>query len=111
VLSEAAFGPELATVKASKFVAADDPLIDPRTVGYVEPYIKPLGITSMLDTAIQVSGVTLGLLCFEHVFLFQHKTAYEIEFAAQLADKIGLALFARRRREAEAALRDSELRF
>ncbi len=111
VLPESAFGPELATVKASKFVAADDPLIDPRTAGYVEPYIKPLGITSMLDTAIQASGVTLGLLCFEHVGPAHRWETDEIEFAAQLADKIGLALFARRRHEAEAALRDSELRF
>lgn len=67
VLTESEYGPEFRTLKAAKYVDADNPLTDPRTAGYVETYVKPLGITSMLDVAIQASGHTFGLICFEHV--------------------------------------------
>jgi hypothetical protein len=102
ILSDKDFGSEIAFLKASKYVAADDPLTDPRTRGYVEPYLKPLGITSMLDAVIQASGQHLGLLCFEHVNKPHSWTRDEIAFACQLADKIGLAIISRMRRQAEA---------
>jgi PAS domain S-box-containing protein len=90
-LSEKEFGAEIAIIKASRYVNADDPMNDPRTAGYVEPYIKPLRITSMLDVAIQSSGRSFGLLCFEHVDQPHHWTQDEIAFARQLADKIGIS--------------------
>jgi diguanylate cyclase (GGDEF)-like protein/PAS domain S-box-containing protein len=108
ILSDKDFGNEIAFLKASKYVAADDPLTDPRTRGYVEPYLKPLGITSMLDAVIQASGQHLGLLCFEHVNKTHSWTRDEIAFARQLADKIGLAIVSRKRRQAEAMTRTME---
>ncbi|MDO8878082.1 MAG: EAL domain-containing protein [Pseudolabrys sp.] len=107
-LSEKEFGAEIAILKASKFVNADDPLNDPRTAGYVEPYIKPLRITSMLDIVIQSSGRNFGLLCFEHVDQAHHWTQNEIAFARQLADKIGISIISRIRRQAEEALRQRD---
>ena len=99
VLSDKEFGRELAILRDAKYVAADDPLTDPRTKGYVEPYLEPMGITSMLDTVIQAGGVNLGLLCFKHVGKDHHWEADEIAFANQLADKVRLAIISRRRRE------------
>src|SRR4029077_3479060 len=49
VLAEAQFHNEFDALKRAPYVAADDPLTDPRTAGYVEAYLKPLGITAMLD--------------------------------------------------------------
>jgi PAS domain S-box-containing protein len=111
ILSEDDFGDEIAVIKASRYVAADDPLTDPRTRGYVEPYLKPLGITSMLDAVVQASGQHFGLLCFEHVNKAHSWTRDEIAFACQLADKIGLAIVSRMRRQAEEEVRRSEEKY
>ncbi|HUE47174.1 MAG TPA: PAS domain-containing protein, partial [Aestuariivirgaceae bacterium] len=108
ILSDKDFGDEIAAVKASRYVAADDALSDPRTKGYVEPYLRPLGITSMLDAVIQASGQHFGLLCFEHVDKAHSWTRDEISFACQLADKVGIAVISLKRRQAEAALRRRE---
>jgi diguanylate cyclase (GGDEF)-like protein/PAS domain S-box-containing protein len=108
ILSGEDFGDEIAAVKASRYVAADDALTDPRTRGYVEPYLKPHGITSMLDAAIQASGQHFGLLCFEHVNKAHSWTRDEIAFACQLADNVGLAVTSLKRRQAEAMTRTME---
>ena len=81
VLSEAEYRSEFAALKKVRFVDADDPLTDPRTAGYVEGYIKPLRITSMLDAVIEVSGRRLGLLCLEHVGSPHHWERDEVAFA------------------------------
>ncbi len=110
MLHEHEYANEFRAPKASPYFDANDALTDPRTAGYVETYLKPLGITSMLDTVIRASGRNLGLLCFEHVNTRHDWGADEILFAAQLADKISLALVSRARNETEAKLRASEAR-
>ena len=92
VLTEDQFRNEFAALKRSPYVDAHDALTDPRTAGYVESYLRPLRITSMLDAVVQLSGRRLGLLCLEHVERAHHWEPDEIEFACRLADKIGLAL-------------------
>jgi PAS domain S-box-containing protein len=97
VLKESQFANEFRALKLARYVDAHDPLTDPRTAGYVESYLKPLGITSMLDVVIQVSGRHKGLLCFEHVGQAHRWQADEIAFACQLADKLGLCIAHRER--------------
>lgn len=97
VLNESQFGNEFRALKLARYVDAHDALTDPRTAGYVEGYLKPLGITSMLDVVIQVSGRHMGLLCFEHVGRTHRWQADEIAFASQLADKLGLCIAHRAR--------------
>ncbi len=108
VLREQDFRSEFEALRHARYVDADDPLTDPRTTGYVETYLKPLGITSMLDAVVEVSGRSLGVLCFEHVARAHHWEQDEIAFACHLADKLGLALMTRKRLETEADLRASE---
>jgi diguanylate cyclase (GGDEF)-like protein/PAS domain S-box-containing protein len=108
VLREADLHHEITILKASKYVAADDPQTDPRTSGYVDSYLKPQRITSMLNIAITASGQTFGLLCFEHVDRGHHWEQDEIAFGIQLADKIGLTIVSRMRRQAEASLLQRE---
>ncbi len=108
VLHESEYGLEFRTLKAAKYVDANDPLTDPRTAGYIETYVKPIGITSMLDVAVQTSTRTFGLICFEHVGKPHIWEKDEIAFASQLADKFVLAITNKRRLSAEQALRSSE---
>jgi len=95
---------EFDALKTAKFIDVHDPLTDPRTAGYVEGYLKPNRITSMLDAVIRVSGQNLGVLCFEHVDRPHHWESDEIAFACQLADQIAITLLNRDRKRAEEAL-------
>ncbi len=97
VLRQEQYQNEFNALKSSPYVNADHPLTDPRTSGYVETYIKPLHITSMLDVVIDLAGRHVGLLCLEHVDRAHHWEDDEIAFARQLSDKIALALVNRER--------------
>jgi len=107
VLEEAQFRNEFQALKSASYVDASDALSDPRTAGYAEGYLKPLGITSMLDTVVTVSGRHLGLLCIEHVGRRHVWTPEEIAFAGRLADRVALTIVAHERREAQDALQRS----
>jgi PAS domain S-box-containing protein len=109
-LVEQEYQNEFDALKTAKYVAADDPLTDPRTAGYVEGYLKPLKITSMLDAVIRSSGKNLGTLCFEHVARPHHWEADEIAFACQLADQVAMTLLNAERKRAEQRLRLDEKR-
>ncbi|MGE3376586.1 MAG: HD domain-containing phosphohydrolase [Vicinamibacteria bacterium] len=104
VLREAQYANEFQALKSSRYVAANDPHSDPRTAGYAESYLRPLGITAMLDAVIQISGRHLGLLCLEHVGRAHAWEQDEIAFACQLADKLALALAMRQTRDAQAQI-------
>jgi two-component system, sensor histidine kinase and response regulator len=92
VLEESQFGNEFKHVKKNLYVNADDALTDPRTAGYVQPYLKPLGITSMLDCSIASGGRNMGMLCLEHVGQGHQWQNDEISFGCQIADRIGMAI-------------------
>ncbi|MCX6698627.1 MAG: PAS domain S-box protein [Methanomicrobiales archaeon] len=102
---------EFDALRTAKYIDAHDPLTDPRTAGYVERYLKPNHITSMLDAVIRVSGQNLGVLCFEHVNRPHTWESDEITFACQLADQVAITLLNRDRKRAEEALRESEEKF
>jgi PAS domain S-box-containing protein/putative nucleotidyltransferase with HDIG domain len=73
-------------------IAADDAHRDPRTGEFSQNYLGPLGITSMLDTHIQLGGVVDGVLCHEHVGPLRQWTADEKTFAVAVANLVSLAL-------------------
>ncbi|MBE2213018.1 MAG: response regulator [Opitutaceae bacterium] len=91
------FEAEFAALTGASYVDAHDAQNDLRTAGYVEGYLRPHGITSMLDVVIRTGGRNLGLLCFEHVNRPHHWEPREISFGCQLADQIALAVLTRER--------------
>jgi len=107
LLEETQYRSEFQALKSADHVDAADALSDPRTAGYAEGYLKPLGIMSMLDAVINVSGRHLGLLCIEHVGRRHRWTPEEITFASRLADRVGLAILNRDRREVQDSLHRS----
>jgi PAS domain S-box-containing protein len=106
-LAQARFEPEFAALKGSSYVDASEALTDARTAGYAESYLKPLGITSMLDAVVRYSGKNLGVLCLEHVGRPHRWHHDEITFACQLADKLALAVTNRDRQQTQQKLRRS----
>src|SRR6185295_7685556 len=56
-----------AALESERTIAAGDAHRDPRTSCFSAPYLKPLGIGSMLDVPIWVGEKMIGVICHEHV--------------------------------------------
>ena len=85
------------------FLAADDAQTDPNTNEFTDDYLRPLGITSMLDAPMRRGDEVIGVVCHEHIGPGRHWMPDEREFAAAVAHFVDYALEIQRRRDAEAS--------
>ncbi len=92
-------------------IAAVDARHDFRTREFTDSYLIPFGITSMLDTPIQIDGKIAGVICLEHVGNTRYWTIEEQSFAVSLADSVTFAVEARQRQRAEESLRQAEEKY
>jgi PAS domain S-box-containing protein len=92
-------------------IVADRVLKHSATSGLAESYLKPLGISSMLDAPVWVRGEVVGVVCHEHIGPPRDWSADEIDFVSALASMISLALEESCRARSEHLLRESEERF
>jgi len=109
VLAAADYPSYFEALEEGAFIAAHDAHKDPRTKEFSNPYLSPLGITSMLDVPIRLKGDVMGVVCYEHVGPARRWTMEEENFARSPADYISLAMEADERRRAEDALRHATL--
>ncbi len=77
-------------LEESRFISADDAHNDPRTVEYLEGYLLPKGITSMLDAPIRLRGEVIGIFCIESIGRKRAWTTDEQNFASSLADFLAI---------------------
>jgi PAS domain S-box-containing protein len=91
-------------------IVADRVLRHPATSGLTENYLKPFGISSMLDAPVWVCGEVVGVLCHEHTGPARDWSAEEIDFVSALASMVSLALEESSRGHSEHLLRESEER-
>lgn len=91
-------------------IAADDTLTDSRTVELLDGYLRPLGITSMMDAPVYLGGVVAGVLCHEHVGASRTWTADEKTFSLAIASIVSLALESEERLRAERTLTEIQKR-
>jgi PAS domain S-box-containing protein len=96
---------------AKQPIVADRVLTHPATSGLAENYLKPLGISSMLDAPVWVCGEVVGVLCHEHTGPPRDWSAEEIDFVSALASMVSLALEESNRARSEHLLRESEGKF
>jgi PAS domain S-box-containing protein len=92
-------------------IVADRARRHPATSGLTENYLKPFGISSMLDAPVWVRGEVVGVLCHEHTGRARDWSAEEIDFVSALASMVSLALEESSRRRSEHLLRESEEKF
>jgi PAS domain S-box-containing protein len=92
-------------------IVADRVLTHPATSGLAENYLKPFGISSMLDAPVWVGGEVVGVLCHEHTGPPRDWSEEEIDFVSALASMISLALEESNRARSEHLLRESEEKF
>lgn len=90
-----------------QLIMADDAVRDPRTRDFAEGYLRPNGITSMLDAPILLRGQAIGVLCHEHVGPPRRWTLEEGNFASAMSLLVSLVLEAAKRRRSEEALQQS----
>lgn len=88
-------------VVAGTIVAADDAVTDPRTAAFVLDYLRPLGITSMLDVPIKSGDRVQGVLCHEHTGPRREWTRHEKRFAVFASSLVTLGLELRRVRHGD----------
>ncbi|MGV3665452.1 MAG: GAF domain-containing sensor histidine kinase [Leptospira bouyouniensis] len=112
ILKENEFKEEFQYLLCEKYVDANDPYTDPRTKGFIDSYLKPNGITAMLDGVIRMGEELIGTLCFEHVGKKHKWSEDEITFCSQLGDQIALAISNQRNNiiNQELISRENELR-
>jgi len=100
-----------ASLRESRAIAADNACDDPRTAEFSETYLKPQGITSMLDAPVWLHGKLAGVVCHEHVGPARTWLPEEQDFVGSIADMVSLTLEAAERARAEEALQRSEKQF
>ena len=96
---------------AKRPIVANRVLTNPATSGLAENYLKPLGISSMLDAPVWVRGEVVGVLCHEHIGPARDWSAEEVDFVSGLAAMVSLALEESHRALSEHLLRKSEEKF
>lgn len=89
-------------------VDVSDARKDMRTSEFLDYYLIPMGITSMLDTAIRESGKAIGVLCIEHTGEKRQWLEDEISFALHVADQLSVVVSNHKQKIVEEALRKSE---
>jgi PAS domain S-box-containing protein len=97
-----------AALVSGRAIDAHDARLDPRTSEFAAGYLEPLGITSLVDSPIRVSGELAGVLCFEHTGPARRWLPDEIRFAGEVADQAAQAIMHAETHRAEEALRDRE---
>jgi len=97
-----------AALEDAHTLAADDAQSDPRTEGFNEEYLVPLGIRSLLDVPIRRDGKTIGVVCHEHVGAPRRWLPEERYFGGSVADLVALILEGHERRITERLLRQAE---
>jgi len=88
-------------------IVADNAWTHPDTCEFSEAYLKPLGITSMLDVPIRLGQQLAGVMCLEHVGPLRQWSLEEQEFAASAAGFVMLILENSERRRVEEELRQA----
>ncbi len=104
-LSVAAFPNYFRALSEKDVIAVQHAPQDPQTSEFTETYLNPLGITSMLDTAVRVGDTVRGVLCHEHVGPAREWTADEQAFALSVASLVSLVVERLERRQVEAQVR------
>lgn len=86
-------------------IEAEDACTHPLTRELAKPYLRPLGITSMLDAPIYRDGRVCGVVCHEHVGPKRRWSNEDRDFATSVADNVALQFARAARAEAETMAR------
>jgi len=92
-------------LEESHTIAVTDAQQDARTSEFRDSYLKPLGITSMLDVPIRMRGAVAGVLRHEQRGPGRRWSLEDQSFAVAVADLVALSIEASEHRKANEELR------
>ncbi|AFV00337.1 ATP-binding protein [Simiduia agarivorans] len=92
-------------LKTDSRIFASDACTDPRTSEFAETYLRPLGITAMLDAGIISAGRLIGVICLEHRGGVRQWHPDEEAFASLIASLVAQLLGDQRKNRAESEAR------
>ena len=95
-------------IKTESRIYAEDVQNDIRTDELTEGYLKPLGITSMLDAGIMVGGKLVGVVCSEHIGKKRKWYSDEESFISTMASFVAQLIVRSEREQTEEILQESE---
>lgn len=95
-------------LRSESRVYAHDALNDSRSNELIDSYLKPLGITSMLDAGILIEGKLLGTVSCEHIGPRRTWHPDEESFISTIGALIAQTIVSIDRRQTEKALLESE---
>jgi PAS domain S-box-containing protein len=98
-------------LEQERTLTVEDVYTDSRVQELYSAYMRPNGVTSLLDAPIRIKGQIVGIVCHEHIGRPRSWTLEEQNFAGSLADLVALSLQARDRQRAEEALRQAEEKY
>ena len=91
ILHEKDFPDYFKAISGQLTLAVDEACTDPRTRGLAVSYLRPLGVTSLLDVPVVAFSRFVGILCCEHIGPAREWPPEDQHFAAGVASQIALA--------------------
>lgn len=89
------------TLYKNSTIRVDNAFDSQLTKEFVEDYLKPIGISSVLDVFVKGADGLFGVICFEHIGLQRKWTDEEEEFATIIASIVSLAVENSERKKVE----------
>ncbi|MCW9016012.1 MAG: CHASE domain-containing protein, partial [Kangiellaceae bacterium] len=94
-------------LQSGELIEANDALSHPWTAEFIDNYLNPLNIKSMLDVPIRHKGEVIGVVCIEQTQTQRDWTSEEIHFATAVVNYVCLAKESIERRQAEIKVRQT----
>jgi PAS domain S-box-containing protein len=99
----------LAALKEGSVISTGSGSDDPRTSEFLQDYLIPLGIISMMDVPIRRQGQLIGVICHEQIGSHREWTQEILNFATAEGETIALILETAERKRVEQELHELTL--
>jgi len=93
------------TIMSEQIIAVKDVYTEYRLFEFVENYLKPLGITSLMDVPVRTQGRRCGVICCEHTGRHRDWLQEEQDFAVSVSNLVSLAIETHERKKSEELLK------
>ncbi len=111
ILFEDNFPVYFEALRQSRYVDASDSQTDRRTSEFLDLYLGPLNIISMLDIPVRSEGMLAGVLCCETVGEKRMWTQEDIDFTTSISGFISSFIHTDKLKKTEKALKSSEEKY